>query len=78
LLRTTVCPALSAWVATARPALPAPIIPTTADSRLSSSARVLEKCGFLREGTLRDAIWKDGVLMDAWLYARLVNRRGGA
>jgi RimJ/RimL family protein N-acetyltransferase len=47
-------------------------------SRNLASARVLEKCGFLREGILKDAIWKDGALMDAWLYARLVKGHGGA
>jgi [ribosomal protein S5]-alanine N-acetyltransferase len=34
-----------------------------------ASARVLEKAGFVREGLMSRAIVKDGVLMDAALYA---------
>ena len=36
-----------------------------------SSARVLEKCGYRHEGTLRDAFFKDGVFTDALYYGRL-------
>ncbi len=36
-----------------------------------ASMRVLEKCGFVREGVLRRSILKDGQLIDAVLYARL-------
>jgi RimJ/RimL family protein N-acetyltransferase len=36
-----------------------------------ASMRVLEKCGFLREGVLRKAVFKDGCLIDAVLYARV-------
>lgn len=36
-----------------------------------ASMRVLEKCGFEREGVLRNSISKDGALIDAVLYARL-------
>lgn len=36
-----------------------------------SSMRVLEKCGFIREGVLRKSIEKDGEIIDAVLYARL-------
>lgn len=36
-----------------------------------ASARVLEKCGFVREGTCRDAVVKRGGLLDAWIYATL-------
>jgi RimJ/RimL family protein N-acetyltransferase len=36
-----------------------------------ASGRVLEKAGFVREGTLRRAAFKDGALLDEWLYARL-------
>jgi RimJ/RimL family protein N-acetyltransferase len=39
-----------------------------------ASARVLEKCGFEREGVLRSAVLKDGRVLDAWLYARVVKR----
>lgn len=35
------------------------------------SMRVLEKCGFIREGVLRRSIEKDGQIIDAVLYARL-------
>ena len=33
-----------------------------------ASARVLEKNGFEREGTRRKAIYKDGELIDEWMY----------
>jgi RimJ/RimL family protein N-acetyltransferase len=36
-----------------------------------ASCRVLEKAGFVREGRLRRAAFKDGSLIDAWLYARV-------
>ena len=36
-----------------------------------ASARVLEKSGFQLEGTMRKNVFKDGVLMDQWLYAKL-------
>ena len=36
-----------------------------------ASMRVLEKCGFIREGVLRRSIEKDGQIIDAVLYARL-------
>ena len=36
-----------------------------------ASMRVLEKCGFEREGWLRRSVWKDGHLLDSALYARL-------
>ena len=35
-----------------------------------ASARVLEKCGFVREAVLRDAVFKNGRLMDEMIYAR--------
>jgi len=35
------------------------------------SMRVLEKCGFIREGVLRKSVEKDGQIIDAVLYARL-------
>jgi RimJ/RimL family protein N-acetyltransferase len=37
-----------------------------------ASARVLEKAGYACEGTLRQAACKDGVLLDLWLYARVL------
>lgn len=36
-----------------------------------ASMRVLEKCGFVREGVLRRSVFKDGQLIDSVLYARL-------
>jgi RimJ/RimL family protein N-acetyltransferase len=36
-----------------------------------ASMRVLEKCGFVREGVARNSIFKDGQLIDAHLFARL-------
>jgi RimJ/RimL family protein N-acetyltransferase len=35
-----------------------------------ASARVLEKCGFVREAVMREAlVERDGSVVDAWLYA---------
>jgi RimJ/RimL family protein N-acetyltransferase len=36
-----------------------------------ASMRLLEKCGFTREGVLRAAVWKDDALIDAVMYARI-------
>jgi RimJ/RimL family protein N-acetyltransferase len=36
-----------------------------------ASMRVLEKCGFVREGVLRRSVYKDGEIIDAVLYARV-------
>lgn len=36
-----------------------------------TSMRVLEKCGFEREGVLRNSVLKDGELIDAVLFAKL-------
>jgi RimJ/RimL family protein N-acetyltransferase len=38
-----------------------------------ASMRVLEKCGFIREGVLRRSVVKDGEIIDAVLYARVVS-----
>jgi RimJ/RimL family protein N-acetyltransferase len=38
-----------------------------------ASARVLEKCGFQREGVLRSSVIKEGVILDRWLYAFVVD-----
>lgn len=35
-----------------------------------ASMRVLEKCGFAREAVHRDAIWKNGRLLDEVVYVR--------
>ncbi|WAI02192.1 GNAT family N-acetyltransferase [Methanogenium organophilum] len=39
-----------------------------------ASMRVLEKCGFVREAVLRNAITKNGVLMDEVMHARFRDR----
>jgi RimJ/RimL family protein N-acetyltransferase len=36
-----------------------------------ASMRVLEKCGYVREGVMRKAIFKHGEILDAYLYARI-------
>jgi len=41
-----------------------------------ASMRVLEKCGFAKEGVSSGSVFKDGELIDQVLYAR-VERRGG-
>jgi [ribosomal protein S5]-alanine N-acetyltransferase len=40
-----------------------------------ASMRVLEKCGFVREGVLRQSVFKDGEVIDAVLYARVLEPR---
>jgi RimJ/RimL family protein N-acetyltransferase len=42
-----------------------------ADTRNVASARVLEKCGFVREGTLREDCVVDGEVSDSWVYGLL-------
>ena len=37
-----------------------------------ASMRVLEKCGFVREGLLRRSIFKDGEIIDSVMYARVI------
>ena len=41
------------------------------DTRNGASARVLEKLGFLREGTLREDCIVDGEVSDSWVYGLL-------
>ena len=41
------------------------------DTRNTASARVLEKLGFLREGTLREDCVVDGDVSDSWVYGLL-------
>lgn len=36
-----------------------------------ASSRVLDKAGFQREGCLRASVFKNGVILDQWLYARI-------
>jgi RimJ/RimL family protein N-acetyltransferase len=42
-----------------------------ADTRNVASARVLEKLGFVHEGTLREDCVVDGVVSDSWVYGLL-------
>ncbi len=42
-----------------------------------ASARVLEKAGYRREGTLRQSVIKDGRVLDQWMYAILRGERVG-
>ncbi len=37
-----------------------------------ASMRVLEKCGFVREGVLRRSVFKDGEIIDSVLYAKVI------
>lgn len=41
------------------------------DTRNVASARVLEKLGFLREGTLREDCIVNGEVSDSWVYGLL-------
>ena len=41
------------------------------DTRNTASSRVLEKLGFLREGTLREDCIVDGEVSDSWVYGLL-------
>lgn len=42
-----------------------------ADTRNAASGRVLEKLGFVREGTLREDCVVNGVVSDSWIYGLL-------
>jgi ribosomal-protein-alanine N-acetyltransferase len=46
----------------------------TAFAGNSASVRVLEKAGFQREGHLRASVFKDGRIVDQFLYARIRDR----
>lgn len=37
----------------------------------AASMRVLEKCGYACEGVMRKAVFKHGVILDAYLYAKV-------
>lgn len=47
------------------------------DTRNLASARVLEKLGFQREGTLRENCVVDGEVSDSWIYGLLARDRRG-
>lgn len=46
-------------------------VQTETDTRNLASARVLEKLGFVREGTLREDCVVDGVVSDSWVFGLL-------
>jgi RimJ/RimL family protein N-acetyltransferase len=48
------------------------------DTRNPESARVLEKLGFVLEGTMREDCIVDGVVSDSWVYGLLRRDREGA
>ncbi|WP_148616005.1 GNAT family N-acetyltransferase [Nocardioides rubriscoriae] len=60
--------ALLAW---AFDTLPLNRVQAEVDTRNAASARVLEKLGFAREGTLREDCVVDGVVSDSWVYGLL-------
>jgi RimJ/RimL family protein N-acetyltransferase len=49
-------------------ALPLNRVQAEADTRNAASARVLEKLGFVREGTLREDCVVNGEVSDSWVY----------
>jgi [ribosomal protein S5]-alanine N-acetyltransferase len=52
--------------------LPLNRVQAEVDTRNAASARVLEKLGFVREGTLREDCIVDGEVSDSWVYGLLV------
>lgn len=46
-------------------------VQSDADTRNTASARVLEKLGFVREGTLRENCIVNGEVSDSWVYGLL-------
>jgi RimJ/RimL family protein N-acetyltransferase len=46
-------------------------VQSEADTRNTASARVLEKLGFIREGTLREDCIVAGEISDSWVYGLL-------
>lgn len=44
-------------------------------TRNPSSARILEKAGYVREGHMRQSVIKDGVIEDEYLYAYYLNAK---
>ena len=46
------------------------------DTRNAASARVLEKLGFVREGTLREDCVVNGEVSDSWVYGLIRRDRG--
>ncbi|GAB3598628.1 GNAT family protein [Angustibacter peucedani] len=58
-------------------ALPLNRVQAETDTRNLGSARVLEKLGFQREGTLREDCVVDGDVSDSWVYGLLRRDRAG-
>lgn len=48
------------------------------DTRNAASARVLEKLGFVHEGTLREDCVVDGEVSDSWVFGLLASDRAAA
>jgi len=48
-----------------------PSVQAEADTRNAASARVLEKLGFVLEGTLREDCVVNGEVSDSWVYGLL-------
>lgn len=46
-------------------------VQSEADTRNAAAGRVLEKLGFLREGTLRENCMGDGEVSASWVYGLL-------
>ncbi|WP_205274402.1 GNAT family N-acetyltransferase [Leptospira ainazelensis] len=44
-------------------------------SNRPASVKALEKNGFVLEGTQKDAVFKNGIFLDQWIYARLRSSR---
>jgi [ribosomal protein S5]-alanine N-acetyltransferase len=51
-----------------------PFVGADAGTRNAASARVLEKLGFVREGTLREDCIVNGEVSDSWVYG-LIRRQ---
>lgn len=63
--------AVGALLAWAFDALPLHRVQAETDTRNAASARVLEKLGFAREGTLRQNCRVEGDVSDSWVYGLL-------
>lgn len=63
--------AVGALLTWAFAALPLNRVQAETDTRNAASARVLEKCGFVREGTLREDCIVNGETSDSWVFGLL-------
>ena len=67
--------AARAWLEWAFDALHLNRVQAATDTRNAASARVLEKLGFVREGTLREDCVVNGEVSDSWVYGLLRRER---